>query len=368
MQESLSNYLDQIKIGGKQVYKNLALFPLLSNLAIPLEYLTLDEALAEGLVKVTEKDLGGSVPELQVVNKSPQMILILDGEELVGAKQNRIVNTTILIQAGTTLIIPVSCVEQGRWAYSASPRFMSKERIMSANLRANKAVQVHQNLKSFIGFKSEQREIWDEIEEKANRMKAKSRSMAMSHIYEVNKASLDEYTRNFKVIDGQMGAVFLIDGKVVGLDSLGKPDTFSKVFKKLLESYALDAIDRDASCKPASGAGSKEAKYNKKGSDLTGKPPSPSGGLQLYNPQKEIKVQRSQVTNFLKSTQSTQVESRPSVGLGTDLRLESRKLTGFALSQEDQILHLAVFTKVSNGKNAEPRSRMSRFSNRGGYR
>ena len=58
MEEILKNYLDRIKIGGKQVYKNLALFPLLSNLAIPLEYLTLDEALADGLVEVTEKDTG----------------------------------------------------------------------------------------------------------------------------------------------------------------------------------------------------------------------------------------------------------------------------------------------------------------------
>jgi hypothetical protein len=65
MGEILNNYLDEIKIGGKQVYKNLALFPLLSNLAIPLEYLTLDEALAGGLVEVTEKDGAGSVPELQ---------------------------------------------------------------------------------------------------------------------------------------------------------------------------------------------------------------------------------------------------------------------------------------------------------------
>ena len=41
-----------------------------------------------------------------------------------------------------------------------------------------------------------------------------------------------------------MGAVLLIDGKVVGLDSFGNPETFSRVFKKLLESYALDAIDQ----------------------------------------------------------------------------------------------------------------------------
>ena len=60
-----------------------------------LEYLLLDEALSKNLMEVVELDNDGSVPELKVVNKSPEMILILDGEELVGAKQNRIVNTTI---------------------------------------------------------------------------------------------------------------------------------------------------------------------------------------------------------------------------------------------------------------------------------
>jgi hypothetical protein len=327
MQKSLNNNLVQLKIGGKEVYKNLALFPLLSTYSTELDYLTLDEALAGELVEVTEKDHGGSVPDLQVINKSNRMILILDGEELVGAKQNRIVNTIILVQAGAILIIPVSCVEQGRWAYSSSPRFMSKERVMSANLRANKAVQVHENLKSLVGFRSEQGEIWDEIEEKANRMKAKSASMAMSHIYEVNKATLDEYTRNFQVIEGQLGAIFLIDGQVVGMDSFGKPETFSKVFKKLLESYALDAIDQ-------------------------------------YNPQEEGKVSKSKVTDLIKSVRSAEIEIRPSVGLGQDLRLESRKLNGFALALEDQILHTAVFARTSQNKEGVPQSRMARFSNR----
>lgn len=92
----------------------MALYPLLSTHALDLEYLLLDEALADGSIEVEEVDNSGSVPELKVINNSPQMVLILDGEELVGAKQNRIINTTILIQGKSTTVIPVSCVEQGR--------------------------------------------------------------------------------------------------------------------------------------------------------------------------------------------------------------------------------------------------------------
>ena len=158
-------------------------------------------------------------------------------------------------------------------------------------------------------------------------MEARSSSMAMSRIYELNSASLQDYIRNFRPIEGQVGAVFLIDGQVVGLDSFGKPETFAKVFKKLLESYALDAIDQ-------------------------------------YNPQKEIKVHKSQVTELIKSALSTEIESRPSVGLGMDLRIESRKLTGFALGFEEQIMHLAVFVKISNGVKKDQFTRITRFSAR----
>lgn len=108
MQTIIQNYLKEAKIGRKQSHRNLAIFPLLSSYAIGLDYIMLDEALSEELIEVVEVSEEGTVPELKVVNKSPCMILILDGEELVGAKQNRIVNTTILIQEKTTTVIPVS--------------------------------------------------------------------------------------------------------------------------------------------------------------------------------------------------------------------------------------------------------------------
>ena len=117
MTQLINNYMDQIQIGAEQSYKNLAIYPVLSDYVIPFDYLTLDEAISENLIEVVEIDEGGSVPELRVINKSDKMVLILDGEELVGAKQNRIVNTTILIPAMETVVIPVSCVEEGRWSY-----------------------------------------------------------------------------------------------------------------------------------------------------------------------------------------------------------------------------------------------------------
>ncbi len=173
MDTVIKNYLEQLKVGRKQSHKNLALYPLLSTYSLDLEYLMLDEALSENLIEIVEKDSDGSVPELRVMNKSHKMILILDGEELVGAKQNRIVNTTILVQGNATIVIPVSCVEHGRWSYD-TPQFQSKKRMMSSNLRAMKSEQVNFSVRESGEFRSDQSAIWDGIAEKANRMGAPS--------------------------------------------------------------------------------------------------------------------------------------------------------------------------------------------------
>ncbi len=326
MNNILEEYLGGLKVGGKQSYKNLALFPLLSTYALDLEYLLLDEALKEGVFEVVEVSTEGTVPELKVVNNSPGMVLILDGEELVGAKQNRIVNTTILIQGNTTIVIPVSCVESGRWAYD-SPRFSSSERIMNSRMRAMKAEHVHASLRTSRTYRSNQGAIWNEIADKARRHHAESPSMAMSRIYEKERPTLEEYVKHFHLINYQVGAVFMINGQVAGLDAFGKAGTFSKVFKRLVESYALDAID-------------------------------------WHDPEKEHKSLKSQVTEFLRVGLTAETESRPSVGSGEDYRLTSDKVTGFALCLDGKILHLSIFARTNGNGHAAQGSRMARFSRR----
>jgi hypothetical protein len=119
----------------------------------------------------------------------------------------------------------------------------------------------------------------------------------------------------------------MINGKVVGLDTLGKNETFGKVFRKLIESYALDAIDWS--------------------------------GKESFG-----KTLRSSVTKFLWATNNATVECHRSVGLGTDIRLESRTLTGFALAHEENILHLSVFARSNGSGEGRYTSRMRRFSSR----
>ena len=307
MQNLFINYLEQLQIGRKQTYKNLVLYPLLSEYAAALDYFTLDEAMAQDAIDVVEIDIDGSVPELKVINKSDRMILILEGEELVGARQNRIVNTTILIAPNATTVIPVSCVEEGRWTYT-SKKFGSENRLMLSGMRSFLSNSVSMSISQDRGFESDQHAIWGQIRQKASRLNVTSDSKAMAEIYKKKSSDVGRYLEKFKTVDNQIGAVFLINGKVVGMDCFGKAETFSKTFKKLTESYALDAIDMEET-------------------------------------DKKYKVSRNDAKNLLKTAASGRLVSHASVGLGTDCRLESRRLTGCALTHKEQILHMSLFSR-----------------------
>ena len=104
--------LAALKLGESQTYSNLTLFPLIGDGDSAPGYILLDEALDRHLVRVTEVSTGGSVPELALKNESEESVLLVDGDELIGAKQNRVLNLSILVAGGKRLTIPVSCVDR----------------------------------------------------------------------------------------------------------------------------------------------------------------------------------------------------------------------------------------------------------------
>jgi len=141
----LRDVLEDLRLGTGQHYENMVVIPLFGAQPEGPEYLTLAPALAQGQLTITEASESGSVPELRVVNKGDLPILLIDGEELVGAKQNRVLNTSILLEPDAETVIPVSCTEQGRWAYT-SLHFADSGVVMDRRTRARKVRSVSHSL------------------------------------------------------------------------------------------------------------------------------------------------------------------------------------------------------------------------------
>ena len=136
MHESIKAIIAGLKQQAAQTHNNITIYPLTSNENEGIEYLSLRSALNAGTIEITEVSESGSVPNLSVKNSGELPVLILDGEEVKGAKQNRVLNSTIMVAPGVTTTIPVSCVERGRWDRK-SRTFTDSEQVMTSSSRSS---------------------------------------------------------------------------------------------------------------------------------------------------------------------------------------------------------------------------------------
>jgi hypothetical protein len=312
-----------VSIGEASSFRNLTVFPLVTHDETPAPYLTLDEALALGGIRVTEVSESASVSGLRVVNTLDRPVLLLDGEEIVGAKQNRVFNLTILVPAAAELLVPVSCVEAGRWSH-VSDSFMPAPRAQYSAGRSERVAQVSDSLLDSGARSSDQSRVWEHIEAKRLRMGVESPTRAMADIYERFSGSVEEYVQAVTPVDGQAGAVFALNGEVAGMDLFDAGSTLRNLLPKLVRSYALDAIE------------------TAQATDVPG-PEAASAFLEIVG--------------------AAGARSFPAVGLGEDVRVQGDGVSGAALVADGRVVHLCAFRQSGPGAPAA-RTAMRRASDR----
>lgn len=310
---TIAHALEELDLGLAQTFRNLTVVPLIRPSRTGGEgeappYLTLDEAVARELLFIRELPGAASVPELQAENRGDLPVLLVDGDQLVGAKQNRIINLSILVPPGQTIVIPVSCVEAGRWHFT-SDRFGSADHSLYAEAKAEKLRHVSASLADSGRATSDQGAVWNAIREKIASMDATSPTEAMADIYKRHETSVEEYARAIQAVPGQVGAVFAINGQIAGLELFSHASTFAAHFLKVLRGFGLDAVD-------AAGNG--------------------NGSPQLGAARAFV----DQITDAARSARTFQ-----GVGLGETVRIDKGDVIGAALVLEGKAVHLTGFPK-----------------------
>jgi hypothetical protein len=295
--------------------RGIAVVPLFPQASPVARYVTLDEALALGL-RVTEVDAAGAVPELRVVNPTDRRVLLYDGEELVGAKQNRILNVSVLVEAGAELAIPVSCVEQGRWR-DASAAFDAAGHASHPELRRRKAERL---AAAPLERGVAQGEVWDEVADKARRLGVRSATGAHADSYAERRVDLDALAARFPEQPGQCGAVLALAGAPVCLDLVSRPEAFARLYPKLLAGYLLDAIEH------------------------------------LDAPD----ASEAAIGGFVAAAFAAPMRPGPAVGLGADLRLAGDGVLGSGLALEHELIQLSAYARRGDARPARPIARPSR--------
>jgi hypothetical protein len=305
--ELLKTHIASIRTGLATHAQGLTIIPLFGPHKGP-RTISLPEALALGVAEVTEVSEAGQVNALQVTNRADRPLLLLDGEELVGAKQNRLVNVTILVAVGAVERIPVSCIEMGRWR-SVSPAFSSRQRVVPSTMRRSKASRMSDNLRTTGRHDADQGAVWADVEMFSVRAGVRSRTGALSDALDAHAEELDRFTTDLPLHEDQIGMAAMIDGIVVGIDVMGHPTAYAAAHHRLVHSYASEAMQSSSWRKPSNGT----------------------------------EPETSDLGELLSQALQGDWSGHPSPGLGTSIRVETERSTTMALCLDDDPIHVAIF-------------------------
>ncbi len=248
------NEFFKVKAGEPLLSGDYMIYPLFNVVNPKTAYISLDEALQYGpdsfaILEVSDQ---GTVNHLKVVNNLNSNVLITDGEQVKGAKQNRTFNVSILIRAKNSVIIPVSCIEGGRWHYGFSRNFEKfRDLDMPSDIRSSKLNEVVNNLetKKYWGHKehlymSNQSKLWDIIAQKHRRFMTQSKTGSLTDIIDSIRFRLSgEINKNVKCAEKQTGLIFFNKGNFLGMDYISNEEVFAKNSESLLRSYFLADLD-----------------------------------------------------------------------------------------------------------------------------
>jgi hypothetical protein len=259
------------------------------------------QAVEAGLLDIAEEG-PGIVQELLARNRGELPVALLEGDTLVGCKQNRVVAHSVIVAPGTTLRVPVGCMEHGRWHHETA-RFAVGDVKMAPELRRRTHRDVRTAFETHGERRLDQQRLWRDVDDT---LAASLTLSPTSDYYEIVKREgrdARERAASFTPATGQVGAIVLADGALVGFEATGHRGLWSALAEATLSSYFMGG-PRGAGVRSASHAGAAE---------------------------------------WLARVQSARVRTAPGLGLGTDLDVEGPGFAGMGLALGALCVHAAVF-------------------------
>lgn len=312
------------KPADPQRCRSLTVYPLVDSEPRQLPFGLLKDALDGGTLIIGEIG-GGSVPKLQVENRGDSDVLVLDGEQLIGARQNRMTNRTIVLAAHETTVIPVSCMEQGRWHFE-SRHFHHGEHYSPAKLRrmARRTEAAYTSARMAAPpevLAESQGDLWDEISVYSAKLGGRSKTGALNDLYGLKSLDLKEWTNHFPWVDDQIGLLVFLGDQPLGLDVIGCHRLYARLHKRLVSGYVMDALASNAT----------------------------------PDDQPDAKM----AAGFLDRVRSAERTDAPTVGRGT-YRVLSGTVTGGELEEAQRLVHLSAFPFADDSADDGPPLRRGR--------
>jgi hypothetical protein len=335
----LINHLQALNLGPIQSVRGLTIFPL-RNASSNVQIASLSAARISEDVTVREVSDSGQVQALKVENRGAVPLFLLDGEELLGGKQARVVNSSVLIPPHRETIIPVSCCEAGRWRRDRDD-FGSGGRSMPSSMKFRKSLRVSENLRRSGQHDGDQQRVWADIQEYSTSRGVSSSTSALGAVFDADRHELQAYLDGIKVLPDQVGCAAFIGGRLAGIELFASPELYRDVHSKVVHSFAADAL-MTSSRRPA--RVQERRRLQRIREILESRDIDTETILEI---EEAIQTQSGEdgesALRFASRVLEGEATTHPTAGLGTDIRVRGASGEATALVLDEQVVHLSIF-------------------------
>jgi hypothetical protein len=301
---SLRRWLLGLEPGSPWTAGELTLVPLTTAAAGPRDVL-LPEAIARGEVELTEQG-SGVVERVLARNRGANDVLVLEGDTLVGCKQNRMVAWSVLVAAGTVAPVSVGCMERGRWNMGGR-RFLAGEMTVDPHLRRRTKRETTASAGDVGGPSLDQSRAWRDVDGKLAEWMVASDSADYNSGLRSRAEASRRRLRDLLPLPRQVGVLALHRDRLLGLEVVGHPDTWRALAGRVLPSYVL-------------------------GSESAGR-----------DPEFQRVPAMADAGAWLEAVSLASVRERRAAGKGVDLLVRGDAVSGSCLWDGGALRHLAVF-------------------------
>jgi len=304
----------ETRIVSVQTKNQLSVVEFISSNIDTFDYISLGKAVKENLIELKEISEGGSVNDVYVVNRSDKFVFIMDGDIIQGAKQNRIINTSILLAPMSKTQIQVSCVEQGRWQKVSNKFDAPDEFFAPSSIRSLKNIDVFDNLKKGRSHYANQSKVWSAVNDKLKDHNVSSDTSNLGDIMKEKEGEFKAIEEEFKCGENVNGLAIFKGNGFLGLDLFNSSIIYKDYFYKIVKGVAFDYS------------------YGKKKDKQVDK--------------NELKYKTLDMLDMIDTFEKHRFKG---VGVGYEERFESDKLTGFQLMYENNLIHMAAMNYSKEG-------------------
>ncbi|MCE9556113.1 MAG: hypothetical protein K8T91_22420 [Planctomycetes bacterium] len=212
------------------------------------------------------------VNRLMVINSSDKPLYLMPGEVISGGKQDRTIGQELVIQPGKKPVpIEVFCVEHGRWSgrdAAATNDLVFESNVLSSRAQtaesaateratisekakkgefAGSVGQLNKSARIAVQGDKDQGKVWEKVAENNTKSGAQTGSgnfaanYAQKDVADRLKPYIEQCGKPVLARSQVVGVVVAINGKVESVDIFESTPLFTKLYDKLLKSFALDA-------------------------------------------------------------------------------------------------------------------------------